>query len=207
VQNYFRENFKENKKILMDKNRELSKLKNSILKFNKDFPGKNLVFSDGNKDAKVMIIGEAPGRTENKLQKPFVGRAGKLLDTLLESIHLDRSKVYITNVVNYRPDKNRKPTSEEINEFKKLLFKHIEIISPKYILLLGASAATAVLNHIGPLNEVRGKWKSVKIINSYFDILTTVHPAFLLRQQSKKKYALKDLMEFSKKIRVNKNKN
>jgi uracil-DNA glycosylase len=65
VQNYFRENFKENKKILMDKNRELFKLKNSILKFNKDFPGKNLVFSDGNKDAKVMIIGEAPGRTED----------------------------------------------------------------------------------------------------------------------------------------------
>ena len=99
----------------MDKDRELSKLKNSILKFNKNFSGKNLVFSDGNKDAKIMIVGEAPGRTEDKLQKPFVGRAGKLLDGLLESINLNRSKVYITNVVNYRPDKNRKPTTEEIN--------------------------------------------------------------------------------------------
>ncbi|NBU54496.1 MAG: hypothetical protein EBS45_03695, partial [Proteobacteria bacterium] len=74
----------------MDKDRELSKLKKSILKLKKNFPGKNLVFSDGNKDAKVMIIGEAPGRTEDKLQKPFVGRAGKLLDSLLETVNLDR---------------------------------------------------------------------------------------------------------------------
>jgi DNA polymerase len=182
----------------MDKDRELSKLKNTMLKFNKNFPGKNLVFSDGNKDAKVMIVGEAPGRTEDKLQKPFVGRAGKLLDSLLESINLNRSKVYITNVVNYRPDKNRKPTTEEINEFKKLLFKHIEIISPKCILLLGATAASAVLNHIGPLSEVRGKWKNIKIINSYFDILITFHPAFLLRQHDKKKIFIKDLLKFKK---------
>jgi DNA polymerase len=185
----------------MDKDKELSKLKNLILKFNKNFPGKNLVFSDGNKDANVMIIGEAPGRTEDKLQKPFVGRAGKLLDSLLESIRLDRSNVYITNVVNYRPDKNRKPTPEEINEFKKLLFRHIEIISPKCILLLGATAATAVLNHIGPFSEVRGKWKNIKIINSYFDILSTFHPAFLLRQPIKKKIVLKDLLDLT--IRLN----
>jgi DNA polymerase len=185
----------------MDKDKELSKLKNLILKFNKNFPGKNLVFSDGNKDAKIMIVGEAPGRTEDKLQKPFVGRAGKLLDSLLESINLNRSKVYITNVVNYRPDKNRKPTADEINEFKKLLFRHIEIISPKCILLLGATAASAVLNHIGPLSEVRGKWKNIKIINSYFDILTTFHPAFLLRQPIQKKYVLVDLLELKKKIK------
>ena len=186
----------------MDKDKELSKLKSLILKFNKNFPGKNLVFSDGNKDAKIMIVGEAPGRTEDKLQKPFVGRAGKLLDSLLESINLNRSKVYITNVINYRPDKNRKPTTEEINEFKKLLFKHIEIISPKCILLLGATAASAVLNHIGPLSVVRGKWKNIKIINSYFDILTTFHPAFLLRQLDKKIYVLNDLLKIKKKLNI-----
>jgi uracil-DNA glycosylase len=182
----------------MDKNRELSKLKNSILKLNKNFPGKNLVFSDGNKDAKIMIIGEAPGRTEDKLQKPFVGRAGKLLDSLLESIHLDRSKVYITNVVNYRPDKNRKPTPAEINKFKKLLFKHIDIISPKCILLLGATAVSAVINHVGPLKEVTGKWKNAKIINNSYYILTTYHPAFLLRQPKQRKYVLKHLMQLKK---------
>jgi uracil-DNA glycosylase family 4 len=178
----------------MDKDRELSKLKNLILKFNKNFPGKNLVFADGNKNAKVMIIGEAPGRTEDKLQKPFVGRAGKLLDSLLVSIHLDRSKVYITNVVNYRPNKNRKPTPKEINKFKKLLFKHIEIISPKCILLLGATAAAAVLNHIGPLSGIRGKCKNIKIIKSYFNTITTFHPAFLLRQKKQKTLVLKDFL-------------
>jgi DNA polymerase len=184
----------------MNKISNLVKLKKKMLSLSYIFPGKNLVFSDGDYNAKVLIIGEAPGKTEDKLQKPFVGRAGKLLDSILESIHLDRSKVYITNVVNYRPDKNRKPTPEEINEFKKLLFKHIEIISPKCILLLGATAATAVLNHIGPLSEVRGKWKNIKIINSYFDILTTFHPAFLLRQPTQKKSALEDLLEFKRKL-------
>ena len=184
----------------MDKYLQLYKLKKSILKHNKNFPGKNLVFSDGNKEAKIMIVGEAPGRTEDKLQKPFVGRAGKLLDNLLESINLNRSKVYITNVLNYRPDKNRKPTTDEINEFKKLLFQHIEIINPKCILLLGATAASAVLNHIGPLSEVRGKWKNIKIINSYFDILTTFHPAFLLRQPRQKKSAIKDFIKLRSKL-------
>ena len=184
----------------MDKDHELSKLKKSILKLKKNFRGKNLVFSDGNKDSKVMIIGEAPGRTEDKLKKPFVGRAGKLLDSLLETVNLDRTTVYITNVVNYRPDKNRKPTSKEINQFKKLLFKHIKIISPKSILLLGATAAAAVLNYIGPLSEVRGKWKSIKIVNSYFNILTTFHPAFLLRQPAQKKSTLEDLREFKRKL-------
>jgi len=184
----------------MDKDKELSKLKKKIYKLSKNFPKKNLVFADGNRDAQVMIIGEAPGKTEDKLQKPFVGRAGKLLDDLLGRVSLDRTKVYITNVVNYRPDKNKKPTTEEINQFKKLLFKHIEIIKPKCVLLLGATAATAVLNHEGPLSEVRGKWKNIKINNTYFDFITTFHPAFLLRQSVKKNLAFKDLLKL--KIRL-----
>jgi DNA polymerase len=162
-----------------------------------------LVFADGNKNSQVMIIGEAPGKTEDKLKKPFVGRAGKLLDELLNSIHLDRTKVYITNVVNYRPDKNRKPTSEEINEFKKILFKHIQIIKPICLLLLGATAATAVLNYKRPLKEVRGKWKNIKIIDFYLDVLTTFHPAFILRQPNKKKKILEDFYNFSKRIKNN----
>ena len=184
----------------MDKDKELSKLKKEIYKLSKNFPKKNLVFADGNQDAQVMIIGEAPGKTEDKLQKPFVGRAGKLLDDLLGCVSLDRTKVYITNVVNYRPDKNRKPTPEEINEFKKLLFKHIEIIKPKCVLLLGATAAAAVLNHDGPLSEARGKWKNIKMIYSYFNILTTFHPAFLLRQPKQKKNVIKDFIKLRSKL-------
>ena len=184
----------------MSKKKKLLNLKIKILKLGKNFPGKNLVFSDGNINAKVMIIGEAPGKTEDKLQKPFVGRAGKVLDILLNRIHLDRTKVYITNVVNYRPDKNRKPTSQEIKEFKKQLLKHIEIIKPKYILLLGVTAAKALLNHIGLLRKIRGKWKNIKINNSYYDILSTFHPAFLLRQPSQIKSAFKDLIKLKKKL-------
>ena len=184
----------------MDKDKELSKLKNLILKFNKNFPRKNLVFSDGNKDAKVMIVGEAPGRTEDKLRKPFVGRAGKLLDSLLGSINLNRSKVYITNVVNYRPDKNRKPSVKEINQFKEFLFRHINIIKPNIILLLGATAAEAVLKHVGPLSKIRGKWKNIKINQKNFNVLVTFHPAFLLRQSLQKRFFLKDLKILKKKI-------
>ena len=99
-----------------------------------------------------------------------------------------------------RHNKNRKPTSEEINEFKKILFKHIQIIKPKYILLLGATAVKAVLNHDGPLSEVRGKWKNVKIINSYFNTFTIYHPAFLLRQYFQKTKTIRDLYRFIKKI-------
>ena len=184
----------------MDKDKELSKLKKKIYKLSKNFPKKNLVYADGNQDAQVMIIGEAPGKAEDKLQKPFVGRAGKLLDDLLGRVSLDRTKVYITNVVNYRPDKNRKPTPEEINEFKKLLFKHIETIKPKCLLLLGATAATAVLNHKGPLSEVRGKWKNIKIMNSYFQVITTFHPAFLLRKPIKIKIVIQDFLKIKKNI-------
>jgi uracil-DNA glycosylase family 4 len=184
----------------MSKVSNLAKLKKKMLSLSYIFPGKNLVFSDGEYNAKVLIIGEAPGKTEDKLQKPFVGRAGKILDSLLESVHLDRSKVYITNVVNYRPDKNRKPRTDEINLFKQILFKHIEIISPKCILLLGTTAAMAVLNHVGPLSEVRGKWKNIKIINFYFKVLTTFHPAFLLRQPKQLEISIRDFKELRKYI-------
>lgn len=185
----------------MDKDKELSKLKKKILKFNKNFPKKNLVFADGNKNSQVMIIGEAPGKTEDKLKKPFVGRAGKLLDELLNRIHLDRTKVYITNVVNYRPNKNRKPTTEEINDFKKLLFKHIEIIKPKCLLLLGATAVEAVLGYKGPLNLIIGEFFKKKIINKTHKIMTIYHPAYLLRKQKNIKIANKNLNKLIKYIK------
>jgi uracil-DNA glycosylase family 4 len=184
----------------MNKGKELSKLKKTILKFNKYFPNKNLVFADGNRNSQVMVIGEAPGKTEDKLRKPFVGRAGKLLDELLNSIHLDRTKVYITNVVNYRPNQNRKPSLNEILIFRPLLFNHIEIIMPKKILLLGLTAAQAVLDHEGPLQTVRGIWKKITINKYSYNILTTFHPAYLLRQPNVKKKAWKDLLKFQKLI-------
>ena len=178
----------------------LNKLKRKLLLLNKNFPKKNLVFSDGNKNAKIMIIGEAPGREENKQKIPFVGRAGKVLDRLLFSISLDRKKVYITNVVNYRTDKNRKPNLSEINLFKKYLFKHVEIIKPKFILLLGSTAAQAALGYKGPLNLIIGKFFEKKIININLKIMTIYHPAYLLRQPNKIKIVKNNLNNLKKYI-------
>ena len=107
--------------------KKIQLIKNCKLKNN----AKNLVFSDGNMNSKIMIIGEGPGANEDLEGKPFVGRAGKLLDKMLASIKLDRTKVYISNVVNYRPPENRRPTEEEIERYLPYLKTHIEIISPK----------------------------------------------------------------------------
>jgi len=182
----------------MKKEDLLKKLKKKIKIYSKNFPGKNLVFSDGSYLSEVMIIGEAPGRMEDKMKIPFVGKSGKLLDKMLKSIDLNRNKCYITNVVNFRPEENRKPTLDEILIFKPLLFNHIEIIMPKKILLLGATAAHAVLDHEGPLHIVRGNWKKININKNYYNILTTFHPAYLLRQPNAIKIAWKDLQEFQK---------
>ena len=178
----------------------LNKLKKKILLLNKNFPKKNLVFSDGNKNGKIMIVGEAPGKNEDKHKVPFVGRAGKVLDKLLFSISLNRQQVYITNVINYRPDKNRKPNLLEINLFKKYLFQHIEIIKPKLILLLGSTAAEAVLGYQGPLNIITGKFFEKKIINITVKIMTIYHPAYLLRQPNKIKIVKNNLNYLKKYI-------
>ena len=121
----------------------ISFIKNCELKKN----AKNLVFADGNINAKVMIIGEGPGANEDALGIPFVGRAGKLLDKMLEAIQLNRKKVYISNVVNYRPPSNRRPTDEEIKKYIPYLISHIEIINPKILLLLGSTALNALIGN------------------------------------------------------------
>ncbi len=112
---------------------------NSELKKNAN----NIVFSDGNPKSKIMLIGEAPGANEDEEGLPFVGRAGILLDKMLASINLDRKKVYISNIVNYRPPENRRPTDEEIKRYLPFIKKHIEIINPKILVLLGSTAMNA----------------------------------------------------------------
>ena len=106
---------------------------------------KKTVIADGNAEAKLMIIGEAPGREEDEQGKPFVGQAGQLLNKMLAAINLQREDVYITNVIPWRPPNNRTPTSEEILQCLPYLQKHIEIIKPNFLLLLGVTAAKAVL--------------------------------------------------------------
>ena len=153
----------------------------------------NLVFSDGNINSKIMIIGEGPGANEDKEGLPFVGRAGQLLDKMLSSINLDRNNVYITNVVNYRPPENRKPTDEEIRRYLPYLTKHIEIINPKILVLLGSTALNTLIGNEVVISKARGKWIEKKIGNIKMSVIASFHPAFLMRQPDQKKMSWIDL--------------
>ena len=182
--------------ISADKIDNLERLKNSIhsiknckLKEN----AKNMVFSDGNPKSKIMLIGEAPGANEDEEALPFVGRAGALLDKMLSAINLDRKKVYISNIVNYRPPDNRKPTDEEVKRYLPFITKHIEIINPKIIVLLGSTAMNALIGKEVVISKMRGKWIEKKFGNCKASVIITFHPAFLMRQPAQKKMAWIDL--------------
>ena len=182
------------KKILLIKNCQLKK------------NATNLVFGDGNIQSKIMIIGEGPGANEDAEGKPFVGRAGKLLDKMLAAIQLDRTKVYISNVVNYRPPENRKPTEEEIERYLPYLKKHIEIINPKILLLLGSTALNALIGNEVVISKARGKWNQKEVGSIKPWIIASFHPAFLMRQPEQKKLAWIDLKMIRDKYKIlNKN--
>ena len=187
---------KDNFEISVDKASNLEKLKKSIndikncsLKTN----AKNMVFSDGNPKSKLMFIGEAPGANEDKEGLPFVGRAGALLDKMLAAIDLDRKKVYISNIINYRPPDNRRPTDEEVKRYLPFITKHIEIINPKILVLLGSTAMNALIGNEVVISKMRGKWIEKKFGNCKTSVLVTFHPAFLMRQPAQKKMAWIDL--------------
>jgi len=179
-----------------DKAKKLEKLKKSISKIKNCELKKsatNIVFADGNPKAKIMLIGEGPGSNEDQEGLPFVGRAGALLDKMLAAINLDRKNVYITNVVNYRPPENRRPTEEEINKYLPYLKKHIEIINPKILVLLGSTALNAVIGSEVVISKARGQWIEKQFGECKTSIIVTFHPAFLIRQPAQKKMAWIDL--------------
>ena len=153
----------------------------------------NIVFSDGNPKSKIMLIGEAPGANEDLEGLPFVGRAGALLDKMLAAINLDRKKVYISNIINYRPPENRRPTDEEIKRYLPFITKHIEIINPKILVLLGSTAMNALIGNEVVISKMRGKWIEKKFGKCKTSVIITFHPAFLIRQPAQKKMAWIDL--------------
>ena len=149
-----------------------------------------------------MIVGEGPGANEDIEGKPFVGRAGKLLDKMLASIKLDRTKVYISNVVNYRPPENRRPTEEEIEKYLPYLKSHIEIIDPKILLLLGSTALNTLIGNDVVISKARGKWIQKEIGAAKPWIIASFHPAFLMRQPEQKKLAWIDLKMIRDKFKI-----
>ena len=179
-----------------DKAKKLEKLKKSISNIKNCELKKsatNIVFADGNPKAKIMLIGEGPGSNEDQEGLPFVGRAGALLDKMLASIDLNRKNVYITNVVNYRPPENRRPTEEEIAKYLPYLKKHIEIINPKILVLLGGTALNALIGNEVVISKARGQWIEKQFGECKTSVIVTFHPAFLIRQPAQKKMAWIDL--------------
>ncbi|MBY6003676.1 uracil-DNA glycosylase [Salipiger bermudensis] len=159
---------------------------------------RNLVFSDGVAEARVMIVGEAPGRDEDLQGKPFVGRAGQLLDRMLGAIGLSRAEsVYITNVLPWRPPQNRDPKPDEIAMMTPFLARHIELVAPEVLVIMGNISCDALLGKRG-ITRLRGKWAEVQGRPA----LPMFHPAYLLRQPQMKREAWADLLELKAKLRA-----
>ena len=183
-------------KKLQDLKDSISKIENCLLKKNST----NIVFSDGDPGAQIMVIGEGPGANEDLEGVPFIGRTGELLDKMLLSINLDRDNVYISNVVNYRPPENRNPSKEEVARYLPYLIKHIEIINPQILILLGSTALNAIIGSDKVISEIRGRWIEKKIGDCNTSVIVSFHPAFLMRQPDQKKLSWLDLKMIRKKI-------
>ena len=187
---------KDNFEISADKAENLERLKKSIIAIKNcslKSSATNIVFSDGNPKSKIMLVGEAPGSNEDQEGLPFVGRAGALLDKMLASINWDRKNVYISNIINYRPPENRRPTDEEVHRYLPFIKKHIEIINPKILVLLGSTAMNALIGNDIVISKARGRWIDKEFGNCKTSVIITFHPAFLMRQPAQKKMAWIDL--------------
>ena len=156
----------------------------------------NTVFVDGNPAAPVMIIGEAPGADEDRIGRPFVGRAGQLLDRMLAAIGLDRSGVLITNVIYWRPPGNRTPTAAEIASCLPFVFRLIALVRPKVLVLSGGTAAGALLAQSQGITRLRGRWFDLAVpgLDQPVPTLPMFHPSFLLRTPERKREAWRDLL-------------
>jgi uracil-DNA glycosylase len=155
---------------------------------------KTMCFARGNPEARLMIIGEAPGRDEDVAGKPFVGRAGKLLDKMLAAIGLQENDVYITNVVYWRPPGNRTPTPQEIQTCQPFLERQIELVAPQILVFAGGSAAKQFLGATEGILKMRGKWRSYASSGKQIRCMATLHPAYLLRSPASKRLAWRDLL-------------
>ncbi|MCE6951200.1 uracil-DNA glycosylase [Cereibacter sphaeroides] len=162
---------------------------------------RNTVFCDGNPLARLMLIGEAPGREEDAAGRPFVGRAGQLLDRMLAAIGISRTSpdpeaaIYITNVMPWRPPQNRDPSAAEVAMMKPFLARHVELVAPEVIVLMGNTACAAVLGRTG-ITRLRGRWAE-----AYGrPVLPMCHPAYLLRQPEAKRESWADLLDLKARL-------
>ena len=197
-----------NSSLELDSN-ELSEIKtlNDLQSFIENYDecelshtARSTVFCDGNVDAEIMLIGEAPGNQEDIEGKPFVGKSGQLLDKILETININRTNCYISNIIPWRPPGNRNPTAEEISMCLPFIKKHIELINPKVLLLVGSISSKSILNKNLGITKLRGEWHIYKDGEIEIPALPIFHPAYLLRRPNNKSYVMRDILLFKRKI-------
>ena len=153
-----------------------------------------LVFADGNPEAEIMLVGEGPGEQEDLIGKPFVGRAGQLLDRMLAAIGLDRTKVYIANMVPWRPPGNRDPSPEELALCTPFLIRQVELVAPRLLVTLGNVPTKALFETTQGITRMRGQWRDITIGSHEVKALATLHPAYLLRTPSAKSLVWQDML-------------
>jgi DNA polymerase len=181
---------------LAELNKQISSIENCILKEN----SKKLILGDGNINSSIMLIGEAPGIEEDNTGLTFMGPAGDLLKKMLTAINIKKENIYSTYAVNFRPPEDRKPTSVEIKKYSQFLQKHISIIKPKIIILMGSTAMEALTGLSNKISIERGKWKEVIVKNTSYNVIITFNPSYLLRAPENKKYSWEDLKKIKQKI-------
>ena len=173
---------------------------NSIKNCNLKSESNRLVLGDGDLNSPIMIIGEAPGLEDEKTGNTFQGKSGHLLEKMLLAINLKRKNIYLSYAVNYRPPQDRKPTSQEIKRYSIFLKKHVSIIDPKLIILLGSTAMEALIGFNKKISYERGKWKEIILRDKTFPIMITFSPSYLIRYPENKKYSWEDLKKIRQKI-------
>lgn len=163
----------------------------------------NTVFCDGNPQAKVMIVGEAPGADEDRQGKPFVGVSGQLLNAALATIGLNRTNVYISNIIPWRPPGNRPPTPQEIAQCLPFVMRHIELIQPKILIMTGGVSTKSLLNSTEGIMKLRGQWRSYQTpgLKEPIRTIAIYHPAFLLRSPGQKAVVWKDLLMIQEELK------
>ncbi len=183
-------------KLLLELKKQINSIENCNLKDN----SQNLVLGDGNINSPIMLIGEAPGAEEDKSSTTFKGEVGELLNKMLLAIEIKRQNIYCSYAINFRPPEDRKPTSLEIKRYSVFLKKHISIINPKIVVLMGSSAMEAVTGINSKISSERGKWKEIILKNKTYPVMISFNPSYLIRFPENKKYSWEDLKKIKQKI-------
>ena len=164
------------------------------------FTASNLVFGDGNPEAAVMFIGEAPGADEDREGKPFVGVSGQLLDRMMAAVGLDRSSAYISNILPWRPPGNRKPSPAEVLSCRPFIDRHIALVGPRVLVFVGGTAASTLLETSQGITRLRGRWARYGVEGAEIPAMPIFHPAYLLRQPGLKRETWRDLQAIRQRL-------